>query len=346
MSKMNRVLEKGDMDKFFKELSEEYRIFGPMKKGSEFIFREVKTADELCLDYISTILPPKKFFHPPRETLFLFTKEDGFTFKEVKMDEKIVLFGIHPCDVNAILRLDKLFSKDFEDPYYLKRRKNTIIVALNCIKLGENCFCSSMGTGPYLEKGYDILLTDIGEKYLVEIGSDAGKNILNGLKLGEARDADFAEKEKRLKIAKGKFEKFVDATNLAEIARANMNNEIWRDLAERGVEGSFPCLSCGSCSLVCPTCYCYEVYDVMDISLKEGERRRELDSCQLLEYGEVALGGNFRKDRKDRIRHWMMCKFGAAAGGIYSSCIGCGRCIWACPAGIDITKIARKIRGG
>lgn len=339
------ILEKKDMDKFFKKLSEECRIVGPVRKGSEFIFREVKTADELCLDYISTILPPKKFFHSPRETLFLFTKEDGFTFQEAKIEEKIILFGIHPCDVNAILRLDKIFSEDFEDPYYLGRRKNTIIVALNCIEPRENCFCSSMGTGPYLEKGYDILLTDIGEKYLVEIGSDVGKSILNGLKLKEARENDFTEKNRRLKIAKGKIKKFVDATNLAEIARANMNNKIWADLAEKGIERSFPCLSCGLCSLVCPTCYCYEVYDLIDISLKKGERRRELDSCQLLEYGEVA-GGNFRKDRKNRIRHWMMCKFGAAAGGISSSCVGCGRCIKACPAGIDITKIVRKIRGG
>lgn len=340
------VMEKNDVNVLLKQLSQKFRVFGPTQHGPDFIFEEVLSAEELCLDCVSTILPPKKFFHPAQENLFSFTIENGFELQEFKPDENIFIFGIHPCDVNAILRQDKFFSEDFEDIYYTKRRDNSVIAAINCIEPGDNCFCSSMCTGPYLERGYDLLFTDIGEKYLIEIGNDIGSRVVEGMNLKNAKDEDFIEKETRLKIAESKFKKTMNTSWLAKIALSNLNHQVWTDLSKKGgVAGSYPCLSCGSCSLVCPTCYCYEVYDVLNLSLKGGIRKRELDSCQLLEYGEVAQGGNFRKDRKDRIRHWMLCKFGAAAGRIFSSCVGCGRCITVCPSRIDITEVAKRIRG-
>jgi ferredoxin len=203
-----------------------------------------------------------------------------------------------------------------------------------------------MGTGPFLTEGYDLLLTDIGTKYLLEIGSEIGHDLIEKLELSPANDTDFQEKDKRFLVMEKKFKKFINRSWLSKIARENTDNKVWQDLGERGgVADSFPCLSCGSCTFVCPTCYCYDVYDTIDLSLKSGTRNRELDSCQLLEYASVALNGNFRRDRKDRIRHWMMCKFGAAAGGINSSCVGCGRCIRVCPSKIDITEVAKAIRG-
>ncbi len=341
------TVPKKDMNILLERFLENYRVFGPTKSGLDSTFDEITSIDQLHLDYISTVLPPKKFFHPQKESLFSFEIKNGkFTTKEIKFDEKFIILGIHPCDVHAILRLDKFFSNEFQDVYYQNRRKNAVLIALNCVEPSDFSFCSSMGTGPFLDEGYDILLTDIGTEYLLEIGSKIGRQIIEGLNLKEATDSSFHEKKRRLKLTEKKFKKFMDSTWLSRIAQENLNHEVWINLGERGgVADSFPCLSCGSCTFVCPTCYCYDIYDTLDLSLKKGIRVRELDSCQLLEYSEVALNENFRKETKDRIRHWMLCKFGAAAGGRNSSCVGCGRCIRTCPSKIDLTKVARELRG-
>jgi len=339
------ILEKAEMDRFLQVLSRDYKVFGPKRKGLGYVFGEIGGVEELCLDYRSTILPPKKFFHPPREVLFNFKVEDGWSLEVPEIRDKILLLGVHPCDLNAILRLDKLFSEDIEDPYYLRRRENSFIVALNCTSPGENCFCLSLGTGPFIEEGYDLLLTDLGDRYLLETGSSEGERLLEGAGFKEARDEDLARKEERRREAEALFKKYMEFEGLAEIVRKSLDHPIWKELAEEGVGDMRPCLSCGNCSLVCPTCYCFEVMDDVDISLKEGSRVRELDSCQLFEYAEMALDTNPRRDRKDRIRHWMSCKFGAAGGGVLSSCVGCGRCIEACPSGIDLTEVARILRG-
>jgi ferredoxin len=346
-NKTGFTIEKTDFEKLLNKFLDNYRVFGPTKRGLDASFEEISTNDQLFLDYVSTVLPPKKFFHPPRLELFSFDlKKKDNKIKEIKSEEKIMILGIHPCDVHALIRLDQFFTGDFEDPYYQNRRKNTILVAINCVEPSDYAFCNSMGTGPFLDRGYDLLLTDIGTKYLIEIGSEKGKKTLQGLHLDTASDADFTEKNHRYKLMEKRFKRFINPSWLSKIVQENIDHNIWTILGERGgIAKSLPCLSCGSCSFVCPTCYCYDVYDTLDLSLQKGKRIRELDSCQLLEYGEVAQGGNFRRNRNDRVRHWMMCKLGAAAGGTHSSCVGCGRCIRNCPVGIDITEVAKILRG-
>ena len=337
--------EKAELDDVIARLSEEYRVFGPVSRRSDASFQEITNGEELYLDYKTTTLPPKKLFHKT-ETLVQYEADKGFSAPELEADKPCMLFGVHPCDLNAILRMDKFFSREYTDSYYTKRRQNTAIIALNCIEPGENCFCASLGTGPSIEEGFDLLLTDVGDAYLVEAGTRRGEAMAEKLELHDASKGQIDEKERRLKGASEKFVKSIKMEGLAELVAQNLFHEVWSLIGEKGgLSGCFPCLSCANCSLVCPTCYCYEVTDTPDVSLKSGVRVREVDSCQLLEYSLVALGHNFRPDRKDRTRNWMMCKFGGAGGQQETSCVGCGRCIKACPAHIDLTEVAQSLWG-
>ena len=339
-----KLLEKANLPWAMANLSEEYRVFGPVARRSYVSFQEVNDGEGLKLDYTTTTLPPKKLFHHT-ETLVQYHKED-FSAPKLEPDQPVLLFGVHPCDLNAILRMDKFFSKDYVDPYYIGRREKSAVVALNCGEPDDKCFCASLGTGPDAKEGFDLLLTDLGEAYLVEVGTSKGKAMAEKLGLKEASQTHLHEKARRLEEATKKFKKQIRMEGLAKQAAENPNHEAWALIGDRGgLAGCFACLSCGNCSMVCPTCYCYEVAETPDISLKEGIRGRELDSCQLLEYALVALGQNFRSERRDRTRHWMMCKFGGAGGLQNTSCVGCGRCIRACPSHIDLTEVARSLWG-
>ena len=335
----SKIVRKSEMNSLLRKLSRSYLVFGPVKKDGEFVFDEIRSAEDLELGYITTRLPPKKYLFPLVETFFSYEKDVITDNKHGNADRKQLIFGIHPCDVNAILLLDKYFLGDYKDPYYLRRRENTVIAALTCGEIGDNCFCESFGTGPSLKEGYDLLLTDVGDRYLVEVGSKIGEQIVQEAHLSDATTEDFREKEERLKAARAKFKKKVNTDNLAEVMLESLRHNIWTELKDT-------CLSVGSCSLVCPTCFCFSVHDTVDLTLEKGERWREWDSCQLLEYAEVALGGNFRKDRGARVRHWMNCKlcYVKLRHGMFG-CVGCGRCIKDCPAGIDIAEVARMIRG-
>jgi len=335
------VMTREDLDRLVRSASESFSVFGPKRKDVTYAFGEIKSGRDMDLRYRTTILPPKKMFHPPRETLLYFSRADGFSVnQQTSESRKALLIGVHACDLNAILRLDRFFSEEFRDPQYLARRAGSAIVGLNCTEIGENCFCHSMGTGPECSTGFDLSMTNLGDRYLVEIGTDVGRRLLQPLSLSRADERDFEEKCRRLASAKNQFKKFVDKHGLAEAASKSFDHPIWKELAKID-------LSCGSCSLVCPTCYCYDVLDRIDLQLQHGERVRELDSCQLLEYASVDRGGNFRSERKDRMRQWMLCKLrytGQEHG--FSGCVGCGRCIGACTVHIDITEVAAGIRGG
>jgi len=340
----DKILKKEEMDTIILNLSEIYDVFGPIKRKFDYSFKKLE-GEKPNLHYPTTTISPKKFFHH-KDTLISYQLGGDFIPHELELEKPLLILGVHPCDLNAILKLDQFFSKDYQDPFYLERRKNSVIIALNCIETRDNCFCLSTSTGPSAEEGFDLLLTDLGNRYLLEVGSPKGEEIMARYDLKDADLYDIEEKENRIEKVKASFKKKITVDGLAEHALKNTDHEVWNLIGEKGgLAGCFSCLSCGSCSLVCPTCYCFDVYESLSLSLKKGSKIRELDSCQLLGYAEVALGGNFRKDRTDRIRHWMLCKFGAASGGLLSNCVGCGRCVDACPVHIDITEVAKTLWG-
>ncbi len=320
------------------KLKREYRVFGPVRKGSEFAFEEIEQGEELCLEYGTTILPPKKLFTPMRETIYKFEGESFSTIEDLIPADKKIAFGIHPCDVASFRFLDRVFLGFRSDPRYLRRRDSFLIFALTCTSVSEECFCLSMGTGPDCNSGYDVLMTALDWKFLLEAGTPEGERILDSLDLEPATEDDFTAKRVLIERLKGQFKRSVETDGLPELCMSSQDHPLWERYGEI-------CLACGQCAMSCPTCFCFDVRDEVDLSLKKGERYRVWDVCLLKEFSQVALGGNFRPERSARLRQFICHNL---SYGYYQysmmKCVGCGRCIRICPVHIDITRIARELR--
>jgi len=239
----------------------------------------------------------------------------------------------------AIAVQDKVFIRlDFSDPIYKKRRENIFILAVDCLHPGDTCFCASMDTGPEVGPGFDLRLTELDEIFLIEIGSELGAKTMEKVP-SEAMRRDWSEERRAgLDKAKGSMGRALpDAQSVPELLRNNLQHPQWKDVATR-------CLSCTSCTLVCPTCFCWDVEDSTSLDGKSTQRTRVWDSCFNLAYSTQA-GGNTRPTTESRYRQWLTHKMGSWVGqfGVFG-CIGCGRCITWCPAAIDLTQEIKAIR--
>lgn len=329
------VLPKAGLGGFVARLKKDYEVLGPVAKGEEFVFAPVADADELRLNYDTTILPPaKKFVHVPGEVLFEF---EGPT--EIKKGpeelEKRVLFGIHACDLNGLLSLDKVFLETYPDPYYKSRRDNTVIIALNCVHPCKNGFCASFNTGPEADLGFDICLTDLGDRFFVETRSDRGKELIADL--AEATDQDVVARNKALRASQQQISRRIEADDLGLLLHQNYDHPVWQEVKDE-------CLACGSCTTVCPTCYCFGVQDYVDLTLEKGERQRFWDSCMFYEFSRVAMDHVFMPDREARIKQRMYHKLAYYQQQFEApGCVGCGRCVTACVKKIDPVDIVDRI---
>ena len=339
-----KILDKGAVAPLVNALMADYQVIGPQAKGPKFAFGPLSDPAELRLDYNTTILPPSKtVLQPPLERLATFRLGDDPVVEPVVEAVPTVLLGVHTCDLRAIRVLDEVFSRDHPDANYLEQRKQTIIVSLECLRpCDEHAFCKDMGT-PTADEGYDLHLTDIGEAYTVHVGTEQGEALLekyaqaqqpateaNVCRLNEALNAKWPHFEHRLEF---------DAAELPALLATAYDSPLWDELGER-------CLACGSCTNVCPTCYCFNVADEVNLALTEGERLRTWDSCQLDEFARVAGGESFREARSARQRHRFMRK----GKYIYDKvgelgCVGCGRCIRTCLVHINIVDGFNAIHG-
>jgi sulfhydrogenase subunit beta (sulfur reductase) len=325
-----KKLDKATFDKWVEACIEKQPVYGVQAKGDRFAFASLVRAADLRLDYDVTLLPPKKIFQPPHETLLKFDRKEGF--ESVFETEPFVVFGVHPYDMVAILQIDKLFAQDHCDAHYMRRREQATIVVSDVQTVSPNVFAGCMGTAT-IDDGFDILVTKIEDDYLVDIRTGKGEALAETLK--NAPDADeislklrkllWAENAERLQ--KHKLDVRPDV--LPKLLERSSEHPVWEEKARL-------CYSCGSCVLVCPTCYCFDVQDDVDWTLQKGQRQRIWDGCLLTEFAAVAGGHNFRRHRRDRYRHryYRKGRYVPEKIGGEIACVGCGRCITACTANI------------
>jgi ferredoxin len=334
-----RVVSSEELSAWLGRLGRCLRLIGPTGSTATAVFRKVDGPQELNLSYTHSHLPAgKQFIFLPREELLRFRLKGGrYAAQEPPFEpEAQLLVGLHPCDVHALGYLDRVFHG--KDPFYTRRRESTFVLALNCREPTEWCFCASVGTGPLLEAplGADALLTPLGDGSFIYEGFSGRLPSPRGRRLSRAwAQRKKSELQERLR---GGFRRKVAPEGLDEVLLSQREHPGLVHTAEQR------CLSCANCVMVCPTCFCHEVYDEPTLELSTIRRLRRWDACQAEEFSQVA-GGNFRASRTARLRQFLLHKLNYTEQFGCLGTVGCGRCIRWCPTGIDITALAGAMKG-
>jgi sulfhydrogenase subunit beta (sulfur reductase) len=332
-----RVAQKEALPTLVDALCQEQNVVGPKRLRNQFAFGEIKSSDELVLDYTTTILPPKHWLLPTDERLFDFTLGAQPEARPVIEAEPTVLFGVHPCDIAGIACLDEVMAEGNPDPNYLARREQVTIVGTECSP-DEYCHCTFVGTAT-AETGHDVFLTDIGDVYVVAVATDKGKALMDKVDTQPADASQLAAmKEVQAKKAEQiKCELEADIRLLPLVMTKAGSSEVWE-------KHSALCFRCGSCNLVCPTCYCFDVADAVNLDLQSGSRVRTWDGCMLDSFAAVATGENFREEPNGRLFHRISRKFHYQYTKYgQPHCTGCGRCVRSCVAGINQFEVIRDL---
>lgn len=339
-----RILNKDSFDDFVKFLMESYRVFAPVAKGPQYAFAEIDTpqaVDGIRMDYTQTILSPKKLLLPQYEDLLTYSgrrPEDASANVEAT---PTAILGVHPYDLHGLATIGQAMCQDPLDPHYKAKRDATFLIGMNINSyINEHQFMADLDTLDPPEGGFDLFLTDLGDRYYVEIGSEAASRLVNsGNICGSAKTEDHAAKQAydAEKAANCPKRLSYNIRYLPELLDSNYDSLLWDAVAMR-------CFSCGTCTNVCPTCYCFDIQDKLELDVVSGVRQRTWDSCQLAGFAEVAGGENFRKDRSSRLRHRIFRK-----GKVIlertgkTGCVGCGRCSLHCVAKISILETLQQI---
>lgn len=344
------LIEKNNVMKLAGELAKSYSLYGPVvdRESNQAFFSRVESASEISLSAEIPSNPPKSVVFPQIEKILQY-RYDRNT-RTVSMSPETdksnkALFGIRPCDLTGIMVLDRFFmGQEFTDEVYLEHRKRMFIVSNTCTAPFKQCFCVCTDSGPAADEGYDLNLTEIGDMYLVETGSEKGKDFAEKLGLEKAGDEYTALKKKAIDKSISLFEKLA-TDNKAWISRVMnrvttgfIKEDVWKYIGKQ-------CFECGACSFVCPTCSCFNIEDHNRFG-GETERMREWDSCSYEGYTKMAGDHNPRHPVEDRRNKRFFCKLSYSQSKKYlrPGCVGCGRCQWVCPGDIGLPNVVTYIR--
>lgn len=362
-----KIIDIYEFDNLINKLKEKgYTTVGPTIQNGAIVYSEIDSSSDLPVGFTDTQKPGfyrlektaqnaffnyvvgpqswKKFLYPSIQKLFTaYYKNNKLEIEKPDQPKTQYAFiGVRACEINSIEIQDRVFfGGEYQNSNYKALRKNSLIIAVNCSKAEANCFCTSMGTGPEIKSGYDILLTEIiNEKehyFLIETGSEKGEEIVNELNSREANESELNKKNQVIQKTISQIKKHLDTENLKDILLKSLESPFWDEVAKR-------CLACGNCTMVCPTCFCMTVEDYTDLHKTKAERIQKWDSCFTLEFSYIH-GGSVRVSIGSRYRQWLTHKLASWHEQFGTSgCVGCGRCITWCPVGIDITEEATKIK--
>jgi ferredoxin len=356
------VLDRAGLDRLVELLiAEGRRVIGPTLRDGAIVLGELDSAgqlpagwgvetgpglyrvrrrdDQAVFGHSSGPQSWKQFLHPPRRPLWSAGPEGGFTAPEPE-SPRYAFLGVRGCDLAAISILGHVLGGgQHPDGAFARVRRGLFVVAANCTEPGGVCFCASMGTGPAAGPGYDIALTEQagepGHRFIAEPGTAEGARVLAAVPHRDPQPGELAAARAEVAEAEHRMGRQMPQADLPALLRDSRESPHWQDVASR-------CLTCGNCTMVCPTCFCTTTEDVTDLTGDHAERWQRWASCFELDFSYIH-GGSVRQSGESRYRQWISHKLGTWHDQFGSSgCVGCGRCIDWCPVGIDITaEVAR-----
>lgn len=361
------ILTPSDLNRLIKTLqAKNYTTIGPRARDGAIVYEEISCTDDLPAGYhdeqkakhyrvtkdcspafFNYVVGPqslKKFLLPPVLKVWESKRsERGLTIlKDQDPAPAYAFIGPRACELHAVAIQDKvLANSEHPDLSYKARRDKAFIVAVNCTTASDNCFCSSMKTGPAVHKNFDLALTEVVNKdkhfFAVQSGSEKGEELIKELKIKKSSKDEIKSAKDAQQNAVKQIKKKLERKGLRELLQHNLEHSQWSKVAER-------CLNCGNCVSVCPTCFCINIEDSTDLDGKSATRLRKWTSCFTKQFSYIH-GGSVRVDAKDRYRQWITHKLSSWEDQFGTlGCVGCGRCITWCPAGIDITEESKALR--
>ena len=358
------VFDRSGVDALIVELRERgYEVVGPTIRGRTIMYDTITSTDDLpvgmrdrqeagtyrlepraddaLFGYVVGPQSLKKYLTPPGTAFWKGVRTgDGFVTIEPEKPPRYAFFGARPCEIAAMEIQDDVYLP-IRDAVYTNRRARSFTVAVNCTEPAPTCFCASLGTGPDVSEGFDIVLTEVLDRdhhfFVAESGSDEGAEVLGSLEARGAADEELVASRRLVVRAAEQMRRRLDTDGLKDLFYANAANPYWQEIGKR-------CLTCTNCTMVCPTCFCSTVEDRQALDGSSAERVRTWDSCFTLDFSYIH-GGPVRSSPGARYRQWITHKLASWQDQFGSvGCVGCGRCITWCPVGIDITAEAAAIR--
>jgi ferredoxin len=362
-----KVIERTSLNALFEAIrAQGYTIVGPVVRDQTIVYDDLSSPDDLPAGWTDEqtagtyrlrkrddkalfgyVLGPhswKKYLYPPSALLWRGARAGkSFDIEQTPRDcKKYAFIGVRPCEIQAIKVQDKVFLRGkYIDPLYRSRRRDVLVVAVNCTQAGGTCFCASMNTGPRADRGFDLALTElIGKRkhvFTVETGTERGEQLLASVPSREAKKTDETALEAAVAGAAKQMGKSFDISKIKELFYGNYDHPRWNAVEKR-------CLTCTNCTMVCPTCFCSTVEDTTDLGGDTIERWRRWDSCFTTDFSYI-VGGSIRQSTLSRYRQWITHKLATWIDQFGTSgCVGCGRCITWCPVAIDIREETQALR--